>query len=65
MEFWSWVIAVILGLSAIISPIATSLINNRYQLKMKNIEVYELAKRETLENFIKIACILKYTSSVR
>ena len=65
MEFWSWTIAVILGLSAIISPIATAIINNKYQLKLKNIEVYELSKRTALENFIKNACNYKYSSSIR
>lgn len=65
MEFWSWTIAVILGISAIISPIVTALINNKYQLKLKNIEVYELAKRTALEDFIKNACNYKYSSSLR
>ena len=65
MEFWSWTIAVILGLSAILSPIITAIINNRYQLKLKNIEVFELSKRAALENFIKNACNYKYSSSVR
>lgn len=54
MEFWSWVIAVILGLSAIISPIVTAIINNYYQNKRENIKNYELAKRQALTNFIKI-----------
>lgn len=54
MEFWSWVIAVILGLSAIISPIVTAIINNYYQNKRENIKNYELAKHQALTNFIKI-----------
>ncbi|MCI8640323.1 MAG: hypothetical protein HFJ59_00350 [Clostridia bacterium] len=54
MEFWSWTIAVILGLSAIVSPIATTIINNHYQNKRENIKNYELAKRQALTNFIKI-----------
>ena len=61
MEFWSWVMAVILGLSAIISPIATAIINNKYQLKLKSIEIYELSKRQCLENFIN--CASKYINS--
>lgn len=64
MEFWSWTIAVILGLSSIVSPIATALINNKHQLKLKNIEVYELSKRNALENFIKSACDYKNSSSI-
>ena len=64
MEFWSWVMAVILGLSAIISPIVTAIINNKYQLKLKNIEIYELSKRQCLENFISSAISYKYSSNV-
>lgn len=64
MEWYSWLIAIALGLSAVISPVITAWINNEYQLKMKNIEVYELAKRQALENFVKQACNLKYSSSV-
>ena len=64
MEFWSWVIAVILGLSAIISPIATTIINNKYQLKLKNLEIYELSKRQCLENFINSAISYKYSSNI-
>lgn len=55
MEFWSWTIAVILGLSAIASPIITTLINNNYLSKIKKIEIYELAKRSSLQTFIKCA----------
>lgn len=52
MEFLSWTIAVILGLSAIVSPIATAIINNHYQNKRENIKNYELAKRQALSEFI-------------
>lgn len=55
MEFWSWVIAIILGLSAIISPIATAIINNCHQTKIKKLDMYEEAKRNALTDFIK-AC---------
>lgn len=64
MEFWSWVMAVILGLSAIISPIATAIINNKYQLKLKNIEIYELSKRQCLENFINSVISYKYSANI-
>lgn len=53
MEFWSWVIAFILGLSAIVSPIATALINNHYQLELKKLDMYEDEKRKALFEFIK------------
>ncbi len=44
-------IAVILALSAIISPIIVSIINNHYQLKLKRFENYELSKVKALETF--------------
>lgn len=53
-------ISVILALAAIISPIFTTIINNRYQLKIKKLEVkqkeYEqniLRKREIFENYLR------------
>lgn len=45
----------IIALIALISPIITSFIDNRYKLKRENIQNYELAKRLALENFIKCA----------
>lgn len=44
-------ISVILGISAIISPIIVSIINNHYQLKLKKYENYDLAKIKALETF--------------
>lgn len=44
-------ISVILGISAIISPIIVSLINNRHQLRLKKYETYDLARIKALENF--------------
>lgn len=52
MQFWSWTIAVILGLSAIVSPIVTAIINNCHQTKIKKIEIYELSKQNSLTKFI-------------
>lgn len=52
MEFWSWVIAVILGLSAIISPIVTTVINNKYQSKIKELEMFNESKISALNNFV-------------
>lgn len=53
-------ISVILALAAIISPIFTTVINNRYQLKIKKLEVkqkeYEqtvLYKRNIFENYLR------------
>lgn len=44
--------AVILGISAIISPIIVTVINNNYQLKLKRYENQELAKRQAIIDFI-------------
>lgn len=52
MEFWSWTIAVILGLSAIVSPIATAVINNRHQTKIKKLEMFNQARITALNKFI-------------
>lgn len=53
-------ISVILALAAIISPIFTAIINNRYQLKIKKLELkqkeYEqtiLYKRNIFENYLR------------
>lgn len=42
----------IIALCAIISPIATAIINNIHQSKIKRIELYELAKRQALTDYI-------------
>lgn len=55
MEFLSWTIAVILGVSAIISPIVTAKINNKHQLSLKKLDMYEDVKRKTLIEFIECA----------
>lgn len=46
-------ISVILALAAIISPIIVSIINNKYQLKLKKIENYDIAKRNAFEKYSK------------
>ncbi len=55
MEWLSWTIAIILGISSIVSPVVTVIFNNIHETKMKRIEIYELSKRNSLENFIKCA----------
>lgn len=44
-------ISVILGVAAIISPICVAIINNHYQLKLKQFESFELSQRKVLETF--------------
>ncbi len=55
MEWFSWTVAVILLISSVVSPIATTIINNKHQSKMKKIEMYQMAKRDALEKYIKSA----------
>ena len=55
MEWFSWVIAIGIGLSAVISPIVTAVINNIHQSKQESIKNYELAKRKALEDFVENA----------
>lgn len=44
-------ISVVLALAAIISPIIVSIINNKYQLKLKKIENYDIEKLNTFEKY--------------
>ena len=55
MEWFSYVIAISIGLSAVVSPIATSIINNKHQLSLKKLDMYEDTKRRTLTEFIECA----------
>lgn len=48
-------ISIIIALIALVSPIATAIVNNHYQTKRENIKNYELAKRNALVGFIKCA----------
>ena len=52
MEWFSYVIAIGIGLSAVFSPWLVTRENNKHQLKLKQIENYELAKRQALSNYI-------------
>lgn len=42
----------IIALSAIVSPIIVAIINNKYQLKLKKFEKYEIDKTQALDNFL-------------
>ena len=64
MEWFSWVIAIGVGLSAVISPIATAKINNKHQLSLKKLDMYDAAKREALKNFIEASVNLHENYSV-
>lgn len=45
--------AIILSVIALISPSITAYINNRHQLQLKKLEMYETSKKEVLQRFIK------------
>lgn len=44
--------SLLLTIIAFVSPIVTTLINNYYNFKIKKLDMYEQAKRDSLENFI-------------
>lgn len=44
--------SLLLTIIAFVSPIVTTLINNYYNFKIKKLDMYEQAKRNSLENFI-------------
>lgn len=60
MEWYSYVIAIVLGISAVVSPIATAIINNSHQRKLKQIEIYEKDKKDALSDFISSSQLLIY-----
>lgn len=46
------IVALLAAISAITAPILTSLINNYYQLKMKQIELYEEKRIKAINDYI-------------
>ena len=53
MEFDSTItFSLILAIVAVLAPIITTNINNEYNLKIKKLDMYEQAKRNSLEKFI-------------
>ncbi len=52
MEWFSWVVAVILLISSVISPWLVNKENNKHQLDLKKLDMYEDAKRKALIEFI-------------
>lgn len=45
----------IIAIISILSPIIVSIINNIYNYNVKKLDMYELQKREILQNFINVA----------
>lgn len=52
---WTAIISAITLLAAILSPIITTVINNRHIEKMENTNYYEKHRAEVIENYIKSA----------
>ena len=55
LEKYSYAITIILLISSIISPIVTTVINNKHQLALKKLDMYEIEKRKALADFIECA----------
>lgn len=64
MEWFSWVVAVILLISSVISPWLVNKSNNEHQLKLKKLDMYEEAKRKALTDFIKACTNLRFNDSL-
>lgn len=52
MEWYSYVVAVILLISSVVSPWLVNKENNEHQLKLKKLDLYEASKRKALADFI-------------
>ena len=52
MEWFSWLIAIVVGLSAVISPIIVAIINNKYNSNLSKLNMFNEAKRNSLNEFI-------------
>ena len=55
MEWFSWTVAVILLISSVLSPWLVTHENNKQQLKLRKLYLFEISKRKVLENFINCA----------
>lgn len=55
LEKYSYAITIILLLSSVFSPIIIALINNKHQIKVMQLDMYEEAKRKALSDFIECA----------
>ena len=52
MEWYSYVVAVILLISSVVSPWLVNKENNKHQLSLKKLDLYEASKRKALADFI-------------
>lgn len=52
MEWYSYVVAVILLIFSVVSPWLVNKENNKHQLNLKKLDLYEISKRKALADFI-------------
>lgn len=52
MEWFSWVIAICLGFTAILSPVITTYLNNKHQIRMKHLNDFEDKKLIAIQNYL-------------
>ena len=52
LEWYSYVVAIILLVSSVVSPWLVNKENNKHQLKLKKLDLYEASKRKALADFI-------------
>lgn len=55
------IVTCIVSLSTVISSVVIVRINNKHQLNLKRLEIYELAKKEALSNYINDTCLFFYS----
>lgn len=62
LEKYSYAITIILLISSIVSPIIVTFINNKQQIRIMQLNMYEEAKRKALSDFIDFAQATIYNS---
>lgn len=58
MEWFSWVIAICLGFTAILSPVITTYLNNKHQIRMKHLNDFEDKKLIAIRNYLDSVSLL-------
>lgn len=55
-EWLSWVIAIVLGLAAVLSPVITTYLNNHHQIRLKRLKDFEDKKVLAIQRYSDAAC---------
>lgn len=63
VSVWAVVISTCTLFATVISPIITTILNNRYQMKIRNQDFYDRHRAEVIENYIRYAGSLSKQSS--